>query len=246
MFEPHGPVGACGQGLWRAPMPRDLPRAQTHLLRGAAVRPTCRRRAADAPTDRASPTGAPSRSLHRATTGIALGETAWLRTRLGDHAEHLVYAYCARSRPTSRSRAAGDNGDPDIAYRDLGTRGARVALWHGGGPPELTWSRRLALQDSLAARIPWRRDFPPSAPAQRPDFEVDARDLISTHDGSSSSGSTVSFPSRDITAACRAQLRHDATCCNLLQPVRSIGQAWDGELDLEYPALIAAAHARDE
>jgi pimeloyl-ACP methyl ester carboxylesterase len=68
--------------------------------------------------------------------------------------------------------------DAELAYRDLGTRGPRVVLWHGGGAPELTWSRQHALSTTLALRIPWRRGFAPSTAAVRQDWEVDARDLL--------------------------------------------------------------------
>jgi hypothetical protein len=188
------------------------------------------------------------------TALVSLSERGWLRERIGDHAESIVYAYCAsdRTQPphaaqrnrftgewqqpsgwlrralaeltaaneldvaehvdsASTQRAIGewlvslaawlspaawatvrharccqsltlgpdaDGGDVDITYRELGAQRARVVLWHGGAPPELTWSRQLELERTLALRIPWRRDFPPSAPATRRDFEVDARDLL--------------------------------------------------------------------
>jgi pimeloyl-ACP methyl ester carboxylesterase len=192
---------------------------------------------------------------------VARSERAWLRARIGDHAEGIVYAYCASDRteplndahrdrftgewqhqpgwlrralteltaaneldvaehvdsaeakraigqwlvslvawlsPAARAAvqsapcchgltfgtAAADGGDADIAYRDLGAQGAKVVLWHGGAPPELTWSGQRALGSALALRIPWRRDFPPSAPAERRDFEVDARDLLRIMPGS--------------------------------------------------------------
>lgn len=187
------------------------------------------------------------------TAVVALSERDWLRERIGDHAESIVYAYCADDRTTpvgerqrdrfdgswmqrpvwlqralaeltaaneldvsmhvdaAAQRAIGswlaslrallspaawaavqrapcceglagvtaaDCGDADIAFRELGVRGPQVVLWHGGASPELTWARQLELHDTLALRIPWRRDFSPSVAATRRDFEVDARDLL--------------------------------------------------------------------
>jgi pimeloyl-ACP methyl ester carboxylesterase len=73
---------------------------------------------------------------------------------------------------------AAPSGDAEIAYRDLGSSGQPVLLWHGGGSPELTWSRQHALATSLALRIPWRRGFSPSASATRADWGADVLDLL--------------------------------------------------------------------
>jgi pimeloyl-ACP methyl ester carboxylesterase len=186
------------------------------------------------------------------TALLARSERGWLRTLIGDHAESIVYAYCAsdRSRPNAqRDRFSGertvhaawlrlalaeltaaneldvaqhtdsqqdlraigeqlvacegllspaaraavqcapcrqglacepaaDGGELDIAYCELGKYGAQLVLWHGGAPPELTWSRQRELSSKLVLRIPWRRDFAPSAKSERRDWELDARDLL--------------------------------------------------------------------
>jgi pimeloyl-ACP methyl ester carboxylesterase len=70
------------------------------------------------------------------------------------------------------------SGDREIAYRDLGTHGARAVLWHGGASPEVTWSCQRTLVSALQLRIPWRRGYTPSALAACQDWEVDARDLL--------------------------------------------------------------------
>jgi pimeloyl-ACP methyl ester carboxylesterase len=74
--------------------------------------------------------------------------------------------------------AAAASCDPEIAYRDLGSTGPRVVLWHGGAPPELTWSRQHPLATALQLRIPWRRGFCPSAAAPRQDWAADVLDLL--------------------------------------------------------------------
>lgn len=84
-------------------------------------------------------------------------------------------AACASGLWSSEPTAGGDR---EIAYRDLGASGARVVLWHGGAPPELTWSRQHVLSNTLSLRIPWRRGFAPSADASHQDWEADARDLL--------------------------------------------------------------------
>jgi pimeloyl-ACP methyl ester carboxylesterase len=52
-----------------------------------------------------------------------------------------------------------------------------VILIHGGVGPELTWEMQDPLAERWALVIPWRRGFGPSPPAERQDFEVDARDV---------------------------------------------------------------------
>ena len=77
-----------------------------------------------------------------------------------------------------RAAAQPPGGDRDIAYQDIGTHRVRAVLWHGGAPPELTWSCQRTLVSELQLRIPWRRGYMPSALAARQDWEVDARDLL--------------------------------------------------------------------
>jgi pimeloyl-ACP methyl ester carboxylesterase len=74
--------------------------------------------------------------------------------------------------------AAAASGDADLAYRDLGTHGERVLLWHGGAGPELTWSKQHALSATFQLRIPWRRGYLPSATSARQDWTSDVRDLL--------------------------------------------------------------------
>jgi pimeloyl-ACP methyl ester carboxylesterase/DNA-binding winged helix-turn-helix (wHTH) protein len=81
----------------------------------------------------------------------------------------------------SRGRSAtGSRPRPDevLAYRQAGTRGPTVVLVHGGAGPELTWSRQEVLSTQFRLVIPWRRGFGPSAPSERQDWELDARDLL--------------------------------------------------------------------
>jgi len=73
---------------------------------------------------------------------------------------------------------AAPSGDVDLAYRDLGSSGPRVLLWHGGGGPEMTWSRQHALASSFELRIPWRRGCSPSVSAPRADWGADVLDLL--------------------------------------------------------------------
>jgi pimeloyl-ACP methyl ester carboxylesterase len=75
-------------------------------------------------------------------------------------------------------RAAAPSGDCELAYRDLGSHGPHVVLWHGGASPELTWARQHALSADLQLRIPWRRGIAPSGPAARQDWAADTRDLL--------------------------------------------------------------------
>jgi len=52
-----------------------------------------------------------------------------------------------------------------------------VVFVHGGLGPELTWERQHPLAARWTLLIPTRRAYPGSAPAERQDFERDARDL---------------------------------------------------------------------
>jgi pimeloyl-ACP methyl ester carboxylesterase len=87
----------------------------------------------------------------------------------------LSAAACAMQRAAPE---LAPRGDRDLAFRDLGTQGERVVLWHGGAGPELTWSRQHALSSDLRLRIPWRRGFAPSVASPRQDWELDVRDLL--------------------------------------------------------------------
>jgi pimeloyl-ACP methyl ester carboxylesterase len=93
-------------------------------------------------------------------------------------AAQLSQAAAAACRTLLASVAVAPALDPELAYTDLGTQGERVLLWHGGGSPALTWSRQHSLSSGLRLRIPWRRGYPPSAPCELQDWEVDARDLL--------------------------------------------------------------------
>lgn len=55
--------------------------------------------------------------------------------------------------------------------------GEPVLLVHGGVDRDETWREQEALTVRWKLLIPARRGFPPSPPAERQDFEADARDL---------------------------------------------------------------------
>jgi pimeloyl-ACP methyl ester carboxylesterase len=76
------------------------------------------------------------------------------------------------------SLTAAPSGDVALSYRDLGSRGEHVLLWHGGGGAELTWSRQHSLCAKFQLRIPWLRGAVPSVPAARVDWTIDVRDLL--------------------------------------------------------------------
>ena len=73
---------------------------------------------------------------------------------------------------------AAPSGDRALAYRELGSGGPRVLLWHGGAGPELTWSKQQTLSADHRLRIPWRRGFAPSVASTRQDWERDVHDLL--------------------------------------------------------------------
>jgi pimeloyl-ACP methyl ester carboxylesterase len=101
-----------------------------------------------------------------AAAGAYLSQPAWTAWQASP---------CARAAAPAERASTGDG---EIAYRDLGTHGERVVLWHGGAAPELTWSRQHVLSSEVQLRIPWRRGFAPSVAALRQDWEADARDLL--------------------------------------------------------------------
>lgn len=76
------------------------------------------------------------------------------------------------------SAGAAPSGDVDLAFRELGSGGPQVVLWHGGADPAHTWSRQHALASTFALRIPWRRGFAPSVSAARQDWADDTLDLL--------------------------------------------------------------------
>ena len=109
------------------------------------------------------------------TALVAPSERGWLRARIGDHAESIVYAYCASDRTKP----------PNDAQRDRFTgERQQQAGWfpgfRGGGRDRRCGYRvsRAGCAGRESGALAWRRDFPPSAPAERRDFEVDARDLL--------------------------------------------------------------------
>jgi pimeloyl-ACP methyl ester carboxylesterase len=62
---------------------------------------------------------------------------------------------------------------------DLRTLGAgeRLLLVHGGVNREQTWAAQEPLVERWQLVMPARRGYPPSPPAERQDYEVDARDI---------------------------------------------------------------------
>lgn len=87
-------------------------------------------------------------------------------------------AWSAVSAALHLARDAGPRGDAELSYRELGSDGPHVLLWHGGADPTHTWSRQHALSDAFALRIPWRRGYPPSVSAAPQDWGQDIRDLL--------------------------------------------------------------------
>jgi pimeloyl-ACP methyl ester carboxylesterase len=63
-----------------------------------------------------------------------------------------------------------------LAARRVGL-GPPVILVHGGVEPEITWELQAPLAERWTLITPWRRGFPPSPPAERQDYLIDARDL---------------------------------------------------------------------
>jgi pimeloyl-ACP methyl ester carboxylesterase len=66
-------------------------------------------------------------------------------------------------------------GEP-IHLRVLG-EGTPLLLVHGGVGPQITWELQEPLAERWKLLIPARRGYPPSPPAERQDFEVDALDI---------------------------------------------------------------------
>ena len=138
------------------------------------------------------PSGRMSRQLAELTAANELdvvehapcdaAQLAGIGALIGRGAAHLSQAAWAAFRASAcapgRDAARGPAGDPELSYLELGTDGARVVLWHGGGSPELTWSRQHSLATQFQLRIPWRRGFAPSAPSSAQDWEPDTRDLL--------------------------------------------------------------------
>jgi pimeloyl-ACP methyl ester carboxylesterase len=98
-------------------------------------------------------------------------------------APHLSQASWSAVQSSTRvrdglSHALPPVGDRDLAYRELGSVGPHVLLWHGGGAPEMTWARQHPLSTAFQLRIPWRRGFAPSVAVDRQDWAADARDLL--------------------------------------------------------------------
>lgn len=65
----------------------------------------------------------------------------------------------------------------DLDVRRSG-EGEPLLLVHGGVNRDETWRPQQELAQRWRLLIPARRGFPPSPPAERQDFEVDARDLV--------------------------------------------------------------------
>ena len=63
-----------------------------------------------------------------------------------------------------------------LAARRVGS-GPPVILVHGGVEPDVTWELQAPLAERWTLIAPWRRGFPPSPPAERQDYLIDARDL---------------------------------------------------------------------
>jgi pimeloyl-ACP methyl ester carboxylesterase len=68
-----------------------------------------------------------------------------------------------------------------LDVRTLGA-GERLLLVHGGVNREQTWAAQEPLAERWQLVMPARRGYPPSPPAERQDYEVDARDLAALLD----------------------------------------------------------------
>jgi pimeloyl-ACP methyl ester carboxylesterase len=67
--------------------------------------------------------------------------------------------------------------DEPLDVRTLG-EGERVLLVHGGVNREQTWGAQEPLAERWRLLMPARRGYPPSPPAERQDYEVDAYDIV--------------------------------------------------------------------
>lgn len=66
--------------------------------------------------------------------------------------------------------------DEPLDVREIG-EGERLLLVHGGVNREQTWAAQQPLAERWRLLMPARRGYPPSPPAERQDYEVDARDI---------------------------------------------------------------------
>jgi pimeloyl-ACP methyl ester carboxylesterase len=113
---------------------------------------------------------------------LNLDQLASIAALLDAATPHSSQAAWSAVKATSRLHGflsdAAQSGDAELAYRDLGTHGERVLLWHGGAGPELTWVKQHGLAVAFQLRIPWRRGYSPSIPSARQDWTSDVRDLL--------------------------------------------------------------------